>query len=220
VRQSLYKYFSKREWAEAFLGGQVRFQSLSYFRDYEEQGVRGDKNEGTAIFRPDGGLVITNHTQRKILNPANSAFEARANQNEIYVFCTSKVLNDEMRTSLQARVCVEILRIQTFFTRLRNGLRLRPGTVLRNGPVDYYDPAEGGSPRWAFPEMIALSKTQDFDWQHEYRFVFGTADALEFEKASYRVVIGEPKDIPKITEHEPYTVKCRTLRDICTLHEF
>jgi len=147
MRQRLYKYFTERKWAEAFLDGEVYFRSLAYFRDYEDDDVRRDKNEGKAIFRPTNGLEINNLTQGMKSNPPGSAFEALANQEEIFVFCTSRMLNDEMRTGFGANTCVEILKIQPFCTRIRNGLRTRPGSVLFNRPVDYYDETEGGSPR-------------------------------------------------------------------------
>ena len=63
MRHRLYKYFSDRKWANAFLDGEILFRSLSYFRDYEDKNVRGDEKEGTAVYRPKEGLVITNHTQ-------------------------------------------------------------------------------------------------------------------------------------------------------------
>src|SRR3954447_4682018 len=63
MRHSLYKYYDQREWADAFLDGNLRFRSLSYFRDYEDEQIRGDKNEGTSLFSPEGGLVLTNQTQ-------------------------------------------------------------------------------------------------------------------------------------------------------------
>jgi hypothetical protein len=62
-RRSLFKYFSDHKWAGKFLDGGLRFRSLGYFCDLEDNGVRGDVNEGTAIFRPVGGLVVTNQTQ-------------------------------------------------------------------------------------------------------------------------------------------------------------
>jgi len=39
-RGRLYKYFSERKWAEAFLDGSMLFRSLSYFRDLEDKNVR------------------------------------------------------------------------------------------------------------------------------------------------------------------------------------
>jgi hypothetical protein len=63
MRHSLYKYYDNCGWAEAFLDGELLFRSLSYFRDYEDESVRRDPNEGASIFRPEDGLVINNLTQ-------------------------------------------------------------------------------------------------------------------------------------------------------------
>lgn len=90
MRHSLYKYFTERKWAEAFLDGAVLFRSLAYFHDYEDQNVRSDRNEGTAIYRPQDGLVIHNQTQEKTFRWADSAFEATANQEEILAYCASR----------------------------------------------------------------------------------------------------------------------------------
>ena len=38
-----FKFVSRREWAEDLLDGSVRFQSLAYFRDYEDGKIRGDE---------------------------------------------------------------------------------------------------------------------------------------------------------------------------------
>jgi hypothetical protein len=46
MRHNLYKSFTKRKWADLFLDGEVLFRSLAYFRDYEDENVRKDKNEG------------------------------------------------------------------------------------------------------------------------------------------------------------------------------
>ena len=78
--RSLYKYYSDRKWAEAFLDGELLFRSLSYFRDYEDKKVRGDQNEGTAIFRPEGGLIVHNQTQGKTFTLPRHAVESAANQ--------------------------------------------------------------------------------------------------------------------------------------------
>jgi hypothetical protein len=60
----LYNYFSERRWAEAFLAdGSMRFSTLALFRDWEDTEIRGDRNEGTAILRPLGGLTLTNRTR-------------------------------------------------------------------------------------------------------------------------------------------------------------
>ena len=105
-RRSLYKYYSDRKWAEEFLDGKLLFRSLAYFRDYEDRNVRGDQNEGTTVYRPEAGLIINNLTQGKTFTLPRYAFESSANQEEIFVFCISRSLTDELRKNFEAVVCV------------------------------------------------------------------------------------------------------------------
>ncbi len=152
MRHSLYKYYSTRKWAEAFLDGETLFRSLAYFRDYEDKDVRGDQNEGTAIFRPEGGLIINNHTQGKTFTLPNHAFESAVNQEEIFVFCVSGSLTDELREKFEAVVCVEILNIKTFCSRIEAALPPdamfpgKPGRTRIGRRVEYYKETEGGKP--------------------------------------------------------------------------
>jgi hypothetical protein len=120
MRHSLYKYFANRKWADAFLNGEVLFHSLAYFRDYEDEGVRQDKNEGTAVFRPVDGLLINNHTQGTTFKLPGYAFESKASQEEILVFCASRSLSDDLYKRFKAVVCVEILRIPTLCERIKS----------------------------------------------------------------------------------------------------
>jgi hypothetical protein len=89
MKHSLFKYFPERRWAEAFLDGQVLFRSLSYFQDYEDKDVRGDNGEGTARFRPAGGLVVNNLTHGTTFTLQGHAFESAAKQDEVFVFCVT-----------------------------------------------------------------------------------------------------------------------------------
>lgn len=218
MRHRLYKYYSDRKWAEAFLDGELLFRSLSYFRDYEDKNVRGDQNEGTAIFRPEGGLIINNQTQGKTFTLPRHAFQSAANQDEIFVFCASRSHTDELRGKFEAVVCVEILKIRTLCERIKAALP--PNATFRGGLVEYYQETEGGSPRWALPDKIATSKFDSYAWQDEYRLVFCLTDALGFEKAGLRLVQDNAREAPKPAEHHDYLVKARSLRDICRLHEF
>ena len=123
-RRSLYKYFSEHRWADAFLRGEVHFRSLSYFRDSEDGNVREDQNEGTAIFRPAEGLVINNLTQRTTTTLLGHAMESSVNQEEIFVFCVSRSLTDELRKRFKAVACVEIVDIPKFCERIEAALPL------------------------------------------------------------------------------------------------
>ena len=121
-RRNLYKYFSERKWAEAFINGEVLFRSLSYFRDYEDNNVREDQNEGRAIYRPEGGLIVNNQTQGTTFILPGHAVESAAKQEEIFVFCLSRSLNDELRERFKAVLCVEILNVRASCDRIEAAL--------------------------------------------------------------------------------------------------
>jgi len=226
LRHSLYKYFSERRWAEAFLRGDVVFHSLSYYRDYEDGNVREDQNEGTAIFRPAGGLVVNNLTQNTTFTLPGHATESSANQEDIFVFCVSRSLTDELCERFKAVVFVEILDIGRFCDRIEVALPStatfpgRPGRQRIGQRVQYYQETEAGSPRWALPDVIATSKFDSYAWQDEFRLVFSVTDALGFEKVVMRVSHGNNRQPPNPGEHHRYPVTAGNLLDICQLHEF
>ena len=227
-RRRLYKYFSERKWAEAFLDGSILFRSLSYFRDLEDQNVREDDKEGVSIFRPEGGLIMHNKTQGTTLTLPGHGLETVVKQDEIFVFCASMSLSDELRESFNAVACVEISDVDAFCDRVTGAL---PWNSKFPGPrgheqigkdVEYY--CEGGdcNPRWALPDVIATSKREIYAWQDEFRLVFSLTDALDFEKIVGRIVPpGTPRPLQNPDEHHTYRVKTtRSLRDICRLHDF
>src|SRR5947209_12943629 len=97
--RSLFKYYSESRWAEAFLDGDLLFRSLAYFRDYEDNETRGDRSEGSAVFRPAAGLVVNNQTQGETFTLPRHALVSRAKQEEIFVFCVSRSMTDRHRDS-------------------------------------------------------------------------------------------------------------------------
>jgi hypothetical protein len=226
MRHSLYKYYSEKKWAESFLDGELLFRSLSYFRDLEDENVRQDQNEGTAVFRPEDGLIINNLTQGKTSLFPGYAFESAANQEEIFVFCLSRLLSDELRRRFRASACVEILDIGAFCGRVEAALPPEatfpglPGKTRIGQRVEYYKEAEGGNRRWALPDVIAASKLDSYAWQDEFRLVFSLTDALGFERVETRLVQGNPRRLANAAEHHRYLAKLRGLRDICRPHEF
>jgi hypothetical protein len=216
MRHSLYKFYSERRWAEKFLDGEVLFRSLSYFRDYEDQ-VRGDRNEGTAIFRPEGGLVIHNLTQdTKIILPRHT-FESSTSHNEIFVFCLSRSFTEPLAKEFDAAACIEVRNIRAFCARIKEALP--PEATFFGKRVEYYRITEGATPRWALPEKIATSKLDSFARQNEFRLVFSLTDALAFEKVRTRLVEEHVRDTARDVHHAKYPVRARDLRDICQLHD-
>lgn len=223
MRHSLYKYYDTRQWADAFLDGRLRFRSLSYFRDYEDGQVRGDKNEGKMIFRPQHGLVITNHTQGWT-NTIPWAFNATAHQEEIFVFCLSRSFTDKLRERFKAAACVEILNVKTLCDRIESALPAgtaspgKPGRERIGQPVTYYEESDNCNPTWACPDMIAASKSRAFAWQDEYRLIFSFTNALSFENAQYELVRNGSLQQTKPAEHHHHDLSVGSLRDICRLH--
>jgi hypothetical protein len=225
-RRSLYKYFSEVLWAEHFLDGKILFRSLSYFRDYEDNEVRGDRNEGLATLRPPGGLVVNNQTQGKTFTIPGAAFESSAREEEIFVFCASRTLSRQLREEFAAVACVEVTDIAAFCSRVQTAL---PPNAVFPGPkgctrlgnrVTYYTESEAVNPRWALPDLMATSKPARYDWQDEFRLVFSLTDALEFEKVVTCVVQGESTRRSDPARHHSYLVNAGNLLDICRIVPF
>src|SRR5207249_269383 len=125
----------------------VSLAVLLYFRDCEDE-VRGDRHEGLATLRPKDGLVVNNLTQKKTFTLPGAAFESSAKEEEIFVFCASRSLTDELRERFGAIACVEIADIAAFCARIQYAL---PAPVVFPGPrgrtrighrVQYYDDTE------------------------------------------------------------------------------
>ena len=213
--RSLYKYFSEARYAEAFLDGQLLFRSLAYFRDHEDA-ARGDEYEGTSNFRPDDGLVITNHTQGTTFR-VQMAFESSVKAAEIFVYCVSQELRSERAEEFDAVACIEITDIRSLCKHLRSVL---PTTAaFRACPVDYYSHTKAPNPRWALPEQIATSKLARWSSQKEYRFLFSLTDALGFEKVDLRLVARTDRPAPKPEEHFSRRISLGSLKDICVWHD-
>ena len=224
-KRSLFKYFADRKWGEAFMDGRFRFWSLAYFRDLEDNGVRGDENEGTSVFRPDHGLQVTNKTQGARFTLPLHAFTSTARCEEIFVFCMSRVFSTDLWDEFGSVVCVEITDIRAFCRRVTFRLPAnaqfpgRPGRERIGHRVEYYDVAEPRGTRWALPDQITLSKLDDFAHQAEYRLVFSMTGALDFENVALRL---QPADAPpaaRTGHHRIFDVDVGSLRDICRIHE-
>lgn len=215
MRHRLYKYYSEQKWADAFLDGEILFRALSYFREIEDSNIRGDQTEGVSRYRPDGGLVGYNHTQRRSFVLPHHAFESSAKADEIFVFCTSTRLDETLWTGFEATACVEILNIGAFCQRLKAALPRNATFFARR--VKYYDASKPPEERWALPDLIATSKITDYAWQSEYRFVFSLTDALGFENVT--TVLRSDNSLAGVPrrEHPTFPLRIPALRDICRL---
>jgi hypothetical protein len=203
------------------MDGELRFRSLSYFKQIEDGEVRGDLREGSISYQPKVGLAGNNQTQGRPFNlPDGSYFASGVKTEEIFVLCASNHMSDELRTRFEAAACVQILRPNNL--RERIGYELPHGATLRAEPVVYYSPNNEPGPKWAFPDMIAFSKIDSYSWQDEFRYVFALTDALKFGSTAQRIVIpNQPPGTaapPRPPEPREYFLKVKALGSICRLH--
>lgn len=222
-RSKLFKYFSSEKWSRAFLEGELLFRPLSYFRDYEDGGVRADQFEGVSIFRPSDGLTLRRQSDGRAISLPEHSFVSSVKQGEIFVYCLSRSLTPAIWDRFQAVACVEIHNVQEFCSRVVAAL---PAKVQFPGPphrkrlgnrVVYYKHSESCSPRWALPDLIASSKHASYSWQDEFRLIFSETDALSFENVKLTIA-RDPAEIQGgQLNHLKRPVHTGTLADICKL---
>ncbi len=216
----LFRYFSEEN-ARAFIErGEVLMRSLSYFRDYEDDGVRADAFEGTLAHRPTDGLRLRmQSTGEEVVVPYT--FEATAREDHIFVYCLSTELSATLAERFQAPVAVEIREPLKFLAKLRAALRLRPrirAEKLTHAPVRYYDWHEPPIVDWALPERISLRKPRHFEWQHEYRFAVPVGNAFAVENVQTKLVpLGAPRP-PRSHSHPKVLLKLGSFSKLCRVH--
>lgn len=212
MRRSIFKYFSERRFAERFIEGEALFRSLSYFRDCEDA-ARADENEGTSVYRPNGGLVITKEDGTQLV--LEGSFESSAKADEIYAFCLSRSFSSELASQFHATACVEITTIRTFCARMQSAL---PSSAkFFGGRITYYDSTLGPKARWALPEQIATSKTKRFAHEMEFRIGFSVTDALAAQNVGVKIVRGQRERSSRV--HREHLVTAGSLSDIARLRE-
>jgi hypothetical protein len=220
-RSKLFKYFSHKKWAEAFLEGELLFRSLSYFRDYEDGGVRSDALEGVSVFRPLDGLTLNRVRDGATISLPHHAFVSTANQDEIFVYCLSLSLNQNIWDKFNAAACIEISDVPEYCHRVQATLptsAVFPGVASRmriGNRVAYYEHSEAPNPRWALPDLIATSKHVSYRWQNEFRLVFSLTDALAFENAKLTLTQNPALTVQTCVDHPKHQVRAGRLDDIC-----
>jgi hypothetical protein len=216
----LVRYFSCEEYARKLVEeGEVLFRALSYFRDYEDNGVRADPYEGTLTHRPEDGLKIQLVKDGQTVALPHT-FEARAREDDILVYCLSTQLSHHIARRFDAKVAVLVKDRGTFLARVRRALTHVPGAnpkQLVHGAVKYVDKHDPPGVAWALPERIALRKPVTYRWQSEYRIAAPIGDAFAVENV--RLSLTAPGgDLPaKATGHPQHMLRLGSLKSICEL---
>jgi hypothetical protein len=217
MKHSRYKYFSNIDYARRFMAGSVYHQTLGYFRDYEDGAAKqvvGDEFESTRLYRPVDGLQVNNLTQGTAF-PLQMGFESSARAGEIFVFCLSLALTDELVREFRAVAVVEILKPAAFINRWIAALPSGAAHFAKR--VEYYAPEDVPGNVWPQPELIATTKLKRFSYQQEYRLGFSTAGALAFGQATQQLVDRKARPAPRPDEHFNRTIDLGDLGGICRL---
>lgn len=222
MKQSLFRYMAA-EHAEAFVRrGAMLFRALSYFRDYEDEGVRGDEFEGTRLHLPVDGLKVTKVDTGEVV-PLPYTLESTAHEDDIFVSCLSTIHSEFLAEKFKATTCVEIHEPVKLIRLIRNALARR-STIknkhLEHGLVKYYEPHDPPIVDWALPERIALSKPSEFSWQEEYRIAFAINGAFNVENVQVRLVPLGARRRPRSTKHPKHLLKLGSISSLCTVHRF
>lgn len=218
----IYKYLPTK-YVDGFVRrGEVLFRVLSYFRDFEDDQVRGDEFEGTKLHRPKQGLVISlTKTQEKVDLP--HTFESTASEGDIFVFCLSTVLSPDLAAQFKSDACIEIHQPARFISEVRAALLRRPSIknkTLVHGEVKYYVKEDPPIVDWALPEKIAMSKLGAYASQHEYRIAFAVNDAFGVENTRLRLVAPGERRTARNLFHPERLLKLGSLTRLCKVHYF
>jgi hypothetical protein len=222
MKQSLFRYISA-EYAETFVHrGEMLFRALSYYRDYEDEGVRSDEFEGTRLHLPLDGLKATKVAIGEVVSVPHT-FESTAKEDDIFVYCLSTTQSDTLAEKFKTTTCVEICEPAKFLALIRNALTRRPSIkskYLAYGPVKYYAPHEPPIVDWALPDKIALSKPTTFSWQGEYRIAFAVNGAFNVENVQVQLVPPGERKRQKSTGHPKRLLKLGCISKLCKIHQF
>jgi len=182
--QTLYKYLDL-QYAESLIArGVVRFSSLSWFLDFEdnEDEERGDAFEGRRKYFPVNGITVTKQHEPPFTIPDGSFQSAARDRDSIFVLSTSVELSQALAEKFRRpehveMACVEICDPIAFAARLEASLKKRSPIqhlTFFYDRVTYYSFEDDPNPIWALPHRLVMHKQKRFDDQKEYRFTFGT----------------------------------------------
>lgn len=136
--ERLFKYLPRR-FADVFVRrGLLLLRNLAYFRRIEEKG-RADLLEGLHADYPDHDVEIRS-VDGRAYSKGRMAFLRSINQDRLFVFCVSEVLDDNLFREFSADACVEIVDAAAFLARRSSVLGSQPrfsDSGLLHGRVEY-----------------------------------------------------------------------------------
>ncbi len=213
-------WFKYTEWQyhEGFLNGTLRFQSLAYFRAF-------DQTTPFAIRDPFEGLRVQVGGQMRVhgqpySNPHNLHLRATSIASEIFALCLCRNLDFPLGRQFSEKydTCVEIVDHPAFCERVRSAvLEQYPTWTSRQGRVGYYADAEALGQVWAEPRGLVLGKRHSYAWQREYRFAFAPKSSLRDGATTLTLTNADEVPEPPI-QPTLRTLEIGDLRSITRVH--
>lgn len=219
---NLFKYMPEKYLDHFLNNGELLFRSLSYFQDYEDT-TRGDEFEGVKLYKPASGLEVTiTETSEKILL-SDATFKSHVNSDDIFIFCASTLLSEELAVDFKSNVCVEIVNTTKFISGIRDALAIRPSIKNKRlifGEVNYYSIKNPPVIDWALPEKITLSKLDYYQKQCEYRFSFAINNAWHMSNTKQTIESGNNHARPMRPKYPEKIFKIGSISKFCKVHRF
>jgi len=217
----IFKYFAREEHARDLIdNGRVRLCTLGTYHVFEDEEVRRDPSDGLLRYKPEGGVTINqgDRTFRTSL-----AFVSVVKVNDIYVYCMSNKLSEELAARFNSPFCVEIQNCLGFVGRIRRHVRLRSQLDHANvfaRSIDYRGFEREPGADWALPERLAFIKPEAFAWQDEFRIVIGNKGALGAENVDTHLEADGCDLAVAYEERDPLMLRIGDISTIATLHKF
>lgn len=223
MRTSLFKYFGNEAYARAFIDtGEIYLRPLAYFRAFEDEQVRGDPDDGKLLHAPETGLVLTKANGEVVEMPPGWRFRASVRENDIFVYCLSLDLSEDLAARFESSFCVEVSAPIRLLGRIASSARLRSriDRHVYSQAVDYRSLAAEPGVDWALPERVAFIKPESWSWQNEHRIVLGLKGAFDVENVECALESGEQVSTTPAESAEPLVLHVGDLSKITELHRF
>lgn len=182
-RIELFKYIPSK-YVESFTKeGKILFRNLTYFKEIENDGIRGDELEGT--HRDEGingeGGLMTLKDGKKI---KTDFFDNSINSDKIFVFCLSNVYDEKLFDDFKCDACVKITDTREFINLCRIKVALLKGKIskLYFNNVEYYDFTKQLKMDLKETTNIPLFKRKIYESQNEFRLYFAENDGFKITK--------------------------------------
>lgn len=181
----LYKYLPAQFVSDVREKGVLLFRSLSYFQRLEGDAARGDYFEGMHVDHPDNDVTIPVLDTGQVIK-GDMAYLNQTKSEDIYCFCLSTELSDELVRAFGATACIEISDVPEFTRRVRKAVgRLKSAAdwEVDFRPLAYYNSNEAATIDIKNPRNLPFFKPVVYAEQAEFRIIAARKTSFELTQA-------------------------------------